>query len=72
MTKFKVGDIIRQGKKIYIVSGTKGWIHKDGWISLVREIGETSLLTEAKDYKLVKRREKIGKQWWRIFPNGEK
>ncbi len=81
---FRVGDIVKRkdGKeRIYVVSGTKGWIHesftdkdgrKDKWISLAKEIGATSLLTHASEYKLIKHREDVGKEWWKIFPKGEK
>jgi hypothetical protein len=81
---FRVGDVVKRkdGKEgLYVVSGTKGWIHKpfthedgrkDKWISLAKEIGATSLLTHASEYKLVKCRENVGKKWWLIFPKGEK
>ena len=84
---FRVGDVVASKKAggIYVVSGTKGWIHKpfthsegemkgkrDVWISLAKEIGAISLLTHASEYKLVVRRERVGKRWWAIFPKGEK
>jgi len=69
---FKVGDIVKEGNKVYVVSGTKGWVHKGGWISLTREIGTMSLLTRIEDIQLIKSREKITKNWWLIFPKGEK
>lgn len=82
--KFRVGDVVvrkdgTQGK--YVVCGTRGWLHtqfiaedgkKDMWISLAKEIGSTSLLTHASEYKLHTPREKVGKEWWAIFPKGEK
>ena len=80
---FRVGDVVKSktGGKVYVVSGTKGWIHTswktengkiDSWISLAQEIGATSLLTHASEYKLVMRREQVDKRWWLIFPKGEK
>lgn len=81
---FRVGDIVQRKdgtEGLYVVSGTKGWLHKsfkhedgriDSWISLAKEIGATSLLSHASEYKLVKRREDVGKKWWSIFPKGEK
>jgi len=44
----------------------------DASISLAREIGAVSLLTNASRCKLVKRREDVGAEWWKIFPEGEK
>lgn len=81
---FRIGDVVvrkdgKDGK--YVVSGTKGWVHDsfraedgsvDSWVSLSKEMGATSLLTHASEYKLLKRREKVGAKWWAIFPNGEK
>lgn len=81
---FRVGDVLKRkdGKQgQYVVSGTKGWIHSswrkddgtvDSWISLSKEIGATSLLTHASEYKLVTKRENVGTNWWGIFPDGEK
>ncbi len=81
---FRVGDVIKRKDRkdgLFVVSGTKGWIHstfkhKDGridsWISVAKEIGATSLITHASEYKLVTSREKVGKKWWLIFPKGEK
>lgn len=81
---FRVGDVLkrRDGKEgKYVVSGTKGWVHSswrredgsvDSWISLSKEIGATSLLTHASEYKLVTRREDVGANWWEIFAKGEK
>ena len=84
---FRVGDVVESKKtrERYVVSRTKSWLHKsfthseglmkgkrDAWISLAKEIGEVSLLTYASEYKLVMRREEVGKQRWRIFPKGEK
>jgi hypothetical protein len=84
---FRVGDVVESRKTggRYVVSGTKGWLHgsfihaegklkgkRDSWISLVKEIGATSLLTHASEYRLVLPREKVGKRWWAIFPKGEK
>ena len=69
---YRVGDIVKEANKVYIVSGTKGWVHRNGWISLSREIGSMSLLTNVDRISLVKRREKITKDWWKIFPEGEK
>lgn len=81
---FRVGDVVKRkdGKDgLFVVSGTKGWIHStwrnddgtiDSWVSLAKEIGSTSLLTPASEYKPVTPREKVGKKWWAIFPKGEK
>ena len=81
---FRVGDVVKRkdGKEgLFVVSNTKGWAHTafrhedgriDAWISLAKEIGAVSLLTHASEYKLVKRREQVGKRWWAIFPKGEK
>lgn len=80
---FRVGDVVKHEKerKPYVVSGTKGWIHAawrnddgtvDSHISLAREIGATSFLTNASRCKLITPREKVGKKWWEIFPDGEK
>ena len=79
---FRVGDVVKNKKsgKLYVVSGTQEWIHSswkengkvDSWISLTKEIGTTSLLTYASEYKLITPREKVGKEWWLIFPGGEK
>jgi len=80
---FRVGDVVahKKQKGRYVVSGTKGWVHKpfkhddgrkDAWISLAKEIGSTSLLTHASEYRLVMPREKVGKRWWAVFPKGEK
>jgi hypothetical protein len=76
---FRVGDVVEEIKpftgrkrKLYVVSGTKGWIHSHGAISLCREIGAVSLLTNASEYRLVKRRESVGRNWWLIFKDGEK
>ena len=81
--KFRVGDVVKHEgeRKLYVMSGTKGWIHSswknddgsiDTHISLAQEIGHISFLTNASRCKLVKRREDVGKKWWTIFPNGEK
>ena len=69
---FKVGDIVKYNKKIYVVSGTTGWIHKGGWISLVRELGVISNLARVEEVLLVTHRENIKKNFWEIFPDGEK
>ncbi|HCR36384.1 TPA: hypothetical protein DIU22_05105 [Candidatus Woesebacteria bacterium] len=81
---FRVGDVVKRKDNkqgLYVVAGTKGWVHKpftleDGskskWISLTKEIGVVSLLTHEDEYKLVTPREKVGKKWWIIFPKGEK
>lgn len=80
---FRVGDLVADKKTggFYVVCGTKGWIHSswknkggrvDSWVSLAKEIGAVSLLSHASEYRLVKRRELVGKRWWSIFPKGEK
>jgi hypothetical protein len=70
--QFRVGDIVRHQKKVYVVSGTKGWVHRSGWISLAREIGTVSLLVRIEEVYLIKKREEIKKNFWEIFPEGEK
>jgi len=82
ITKFRVGDIVKNKKnRRYVVSGVRSWVHgkavtNEGvecrWISLCREMGETTLLTHDIEYTLVTPREKVGKKWWTIFPDGEK
>lgn len=81
---FLVGDVVKpkDGKGgLYVVCGTKGWVHStwrkddgtvDSWISLAKEIGAVPLLTHASEYKLVLEREKVSNEWWKIFPKGEK
>lgn len=81
---FRVGDVVKRkdGKKgLYVVSGTKGWTNnafthddgrRDAFISLCKKIGTIPLSSYSSEYKLVKRREDVGKQWWKIFPKGEK
>ena len=71
-TLLRVGDMVKHNKKKYVVSGSKGWVHKHGWVSLVREIGTTPLLTRVEECSLIKRRERVGKKWWLIFSKGEK
>ena len=78
---FRVGDIVKHAKKIYVVSETKGWLYNpykdengkiDCHISLCRKIGEVSLLTEVSECVLFKKRESVKENWWKIFPDGEK
>ncbi|KKK51940.1 hypothetical protein LCGC14_3109930 [marine sediment metagenome] len=81
---FRVGDVVKSKDNkygLFVVSGTKGWVHAtfhhedgriDAWISLAKEIGAVSLLTHASEYILVTRRENVGKEWWKIFSKGEK
>ena len=71
---FRGGDVVKNKKRggLYVVARTKSWVHKGNWISLVKEMGVISLLDKADEYKLVKRREDVGKKWWLIFPKGEK
>lgn len=71
--KFRVGDIvINKFKQKYVVCGTKGWVHNHCWISLTRDMGKIPLLDRADEYKLFKKRELITKNFWKIFPEGEK
>ena len=70
--KLRVGDVVVHQRQKFIVAGTKGWVHRGGWISLARAIGETSLLTHRSGVKLLKRREAIARTWWKEFPKGEK
>lgn len=83
MKKFRVGDVVENietGDR-YVVCGSKGWIHmpftaddgsKDYRISLAREIGAIPLLSSASKYKLLRARETVRIDWWKIFPRGEK
>lgn len=73
---FRIGDVVMYKKKPYVVSGTRGWIHKafkredgkmDKWISITQEVGATSLLTWASECKLLKKREDSPKEWWTLF-----
>lgn len=70
--KLRVGDIVIHEKKRCVVAGTKGWVHKGGWVSLSRNMGEISLLTRVEKCKLVLKREMITKNFWKFFPEGEK
>lgn len=81
---FRVGDVVRKKegeREVYVVSGTKGWIHddftredgsRDAWISLAQAMGEVSLLTCASEYELIRKREDVRDDWWTWFTNGEK
>lgn len=70
--KFRVGDIVRHDNKKYIVSETKSWVHKDGWISLCRNMGEMSLLTRVDLVKLILPREKNKKSMVGNIPRRRK
>lgn len=64
----RVGDVVKhEGERTrYIVSGTKGWIHKDGAISLRSSWGGLEFLTRRDRCHLVMKREDV-KEWWKII-----
>lgn len=61
--KFRIGDMVMHEGKKYMVSGTVGWIHKGGAISVRDAWGGLELLTRVERCKLLKRRESIKKFW---------
>ena len=61
--KLRVGDLVLHEGKRYLVSGTKGWIHKGGAISLRQTWSGLELLTRVSRCKLLTKRENIKKFW---------
>lgn len=69
----RVGDIVRHGRKKYVVARTRSWLHRNGErLDLVRSLGEIPLLVDGTEVKLIKKREDTPKEWWKVFPEGEK